>query len=271
MKIKKIIICAVITFALTSCMTNFYQIYKVVPVTKLSTTSNFLVYEDENCKVLYNLWAEGGNIGFEFYNKTNENIYINMEESFFVLNGKSYNYYQNRVFTNETGSTLKSGSYNNVFLNLLGVNKTNSISVEQKNKVISSRYAVSYAEEKIICVPPKTSKNISEYAINTSLFRNCDLLLYPSKREISTKKFKQSESPYAFSNLITYCVAQNNPIKFETEFYVSEISNYSEKKIVESKVEKNCGEKHHFKNYVKYNKETAPNKFYNMYLKTVND
>jgi hypothetical protein len=252
-------------------MTNFYQVYKVIPVTKLSTTSNFLVYEDENCKVLYNLWAEGGDIGFEFYNKTNENIYINMEESFFVLNGKSYNYYQNRVFTNETESILKSGSYSNVLLNLLGANKTNSLSVEfqaTKNKAISSRYAVSYAEEKIICIPPMTSKNIGEYAINIPLFRNCDLLLYPSKKEISTKKFTQSESPYAFSNLITYRIAQSNPIKLETKFYVSEISNYPEKKIIESRVEKNCGEKRLFPNYIKYNKETAPNKFYLMYLKT---
>ena len=49
-------------------------------------------------------WDILGNIGFQFFNKTDKNIYLNLEESFFILNGISYNYYRNRVFTNSTSS-----------------------------------------------------------------------------------------------------------------------------------------------------------------------
>jgi hypothetical protein len=32
--------------------------------------SNSLAYEDENCKVFYDFWKDGGNVGFLFQNKT---------------------------------------------------------------------------------------------------------------------------------------------------------------------------------------------------------
>ena len=65
---------------LASCVTNsYYQVYKATPSDTTLLKDNLLVYEDQNCEVFYNLWDEGGNIGFRFYNKSNENIYLNLE------------------------------------------------------------------------------------------------------------------------------------------------------------------------------------------------
>jgi len=57
----------------------YIQVYKATPTKELTTNEYSLIYEDNNCKVSYNLWAEGGNIGFSFYNKTDQNIFLNME------------------------------------------------------------------------------------------------------------------------------------------------------------------------------------------------
>ncbi|MDD4460047.1 MAG: hypothetical protein PHQ24_09620 [Proteiniphilum sp.] len=41
----------------------------------------------------------GGNMGFGFFNKTNENIYLNLDECFFVRNDIANDYFLEREFT----------------------------------------------------------------------------------------------------------------------------------------------------------------------------
>jgi len=270
---KSFILAATITLFLTSCATtSFYQVYKATPSDNLITKDNYLVYEDDNCKVSYNLWDEGGNIGFRFYNKTNKNIYLNLEESFFILNGISYDYYKNRVFTNSTTSGATTARSATASKSVTGINyldllQTNRIQAASSVGLMSSSgYSISYNEEKVICIPSKTSKFITEYNINESLFRDCALFKYPTKKQIKSKSFSKAESPIVFSNRIAYTVGQTgNLIKFENGFYVTEISNYPESELVESKYEEYCGQKS--MTTVNYFKEVSPEKFYIKYSK----
>lgn len=109
-----------ILLLLTSCATSaYYQVYRVIPVShsskKIVVNDEAIIYEDTNCIVVYNFWDKNGNTGFQFYNKTDKNIYLNMEESFFIINGMACNYYNNRVYTNSIGkmvSSTSSSSYN---------------------------------------------------------------------------------------------------------------------------------------------------------------
>jgi len=256
--------------------TSYFQVYKASPSEKLALKDNFLVYEDENCKVSYNLWDEGGNMGFRFFNKTDKNIYLNLEESFFILNGISYNYYKNRVFTTSTstGSSTSRGlitSKSMTGINYLDLLQTNRIAATNTVGIMSSSgHSVSYNEEKIVCIPSITSKIISEYVINELLYRDCDLFKYPTRKQIKSKTFKKSDSPFVFGNRIAYMVGQTgNLIKLENEFYVSEISNYPESEIMELKSDEFCDQKSvtmtkYFKNvspdrfYIKYNKDMDP-------------
>lgn len=230
MKTRILLLTVLTSVLLTSCVsTNFVQVYKAMPSDKLVMQDDRIVYEDDNCKITYYLWSEGGNIGFQFFNKTDKNIYVKLEESFFILNGIAHNYYKNRVFTNLDSS-------------------------------------ISYNEEKDVCIPSNTFKIISEYTINESLFRDCDLFKFPTKKQIITKSFTKEQSPLVFSNRIAYSVGKNdNLIKFENEFYVTEISNYPENEFIEWKYEKYCGQesmymKEFFKNvsadkfYIKYSR-----------------
>lgn len=111
MNVKNLLYTISTVLILSSCATtSFYQVYDVKPANESVTKSEMLFFEDENCKITYNLWSNGGNIGFNFYNKSDSKIYVKLTESNFILNGFAYDYFKNRTFTT---SESKSASTSN--------------------------------------------------------------------------------------------------------------------------------------------------------------
>jgi len=268
---KKSLLLCVIGMLLSSCSPTvllYYQVYKVQPTNEISKSDNSLVYEDSNCEVRYNFWREGGNVGFLFHNKSDQNIYVNMKESFFIYNGIAYDYYKNREFTSSTSisessmytqsvtssygvmgtrgvsATVSGYSYPGLVSAGVGANKTVGASVSATSAAsASSGFGVNVKEQDIICIPPKSAKVISEYNVNELLYRDCNLFLFPSKKQIRTSSFSEDNSPYIFSNRISYIIENtNSPIKMEHKFYVSEISNYPEEDIIGYRTNKYCND-----------------------------
>jgi hypothetical protein len=249
MKIKKMFFLSSIALLFSSCATtSFYQVYNVKSSQESIKKSDNLFFEDDNCKITYNLWSNGGNIGFNFYNKTNEKIGVKLNESNFILNGFAYDYYKNRTFTT---SESKSASTSNISAGSVAVAFLNNNNNVQKNQITSASstnigslvgYSVSKKEDSIIYIPAKTTKRISEYSINNSLVRNCDLLKYPKKKEIQTKSYNIDQSPIVFSNRISYIIGGMTKL-IENEFYVSAITNYAEPEFFEIKRDEYCGQK----------------------------
>ena len=111
---KKMIIFATIIFAalgFQSCG-SYYEYLQVLstkptdensPITK---TNGGLLYEDEDCAIFYKFWNKGGNPGFEFYNKTDKIIYIDLSKTFFVKNGTALDYFQQQTVTNSKSSSV---------------------------------------------------------------------------------------------------------------------------------------------------------------------
>ena len=266
MKTNFFIFISLIVVLSTSCATPaFYQVCKTTPESNITMKDNLLVYEDNNCKVFYNLWGDGGSVGFQFYNKTEINIYLNLEECFFISNGVANNYFKNRVYTYSTNT----GSTQSVAKSMTGINylqliQTNNASV---NVMSSNGRSISSKEDNIICIPALTSKIIKEYSVTETPYRDCDLLRNPNKKQIKTLTFEKGNSPIVFSNRIEYKVGQTGaPIKFENRFFVSEITNYPKSEIVESKDDKYCGEVISTTNEkIEYFKNVSPDKFYIKY------
>ena len=266
MKTNFFIIISLIVVLSTSCATPaFYQVCKTTPESNITMKDNLLVYEDNNCKVFYNLWGDGGSVGFQFYNKTEINIYLNLEECFFISNGVANNYFKNRVYTYSTNT----GSTQSVAKSMTGINylqliQTNNASV---NVMSSNGRSISSKEDNIICIPALTSKIIKEYSVTETPYRDCDLLRNPNKKQIKTLTFEKGNSPIVFSNRIEYKVGQTGtPIKFENKFFVSEITNYPKSEIIESKDDKYCGEVISTTNgKTEYFKNVYPDKFYIKY------
>ncbi len=268
MKTKNLIQFVLFSLLLTSCATtsNFYQVCKTTPEKDIKLIDNFLIYEDDNCKVLYNLWENGGNIGFTFLNKTTTNIYLNLEECFFVINGNANNYYKNRVYSYTTNTGLgQSIAKSMTGINYLELVQTNSAAA---NTISTQGTTVSLNEEKIICIPAMTSKSIKEYNIIRFPYRDCDLLRFPNKKQIKTLSFTKENSPIVYSNRIEYKVGQAGKIiKLENNFFVSEITNYPKSEIIESKRDTNCGQVS-VSQYLltEYFKNVSPDKFYISYI-----
>lgn len=63
----------------SSCMSNFYQVYSV-DTNGAKQIDNSLVFENEDCKVLYNLWSNNGKVNFAFYNKTDKDIFTQVSD-----------------------------------------------------------------------------------------------------------------------------------------------------------------------------------------------
>ena len=268
---KKILVLLSYVF-LTSCASaSYYQLYKASPTDKSVLSSNSqIVYEDENCKVFYNFWGEKGDFGFRIYNKTDKSILVDMSDSFFVINGISNNYYKERVYSYSNSSGIFNSRATTSSKSVSGVNnfdlfQTNRISATNSSQLMSSNeYTVSYAEEKIVTIPSKTSKIISEYKINDGVIRFCDLLLYPSKKEVTVKSFDKDSSPLVFTYLVTYYLdGSEKKYQIKNEFYISELSNLPESEMLESRHEENCGKKSMY--MTKHFKKVSADKFYIKY------
>jgi hypothetical protein len=256
---------------MSSCATtSFYQVYDVKPIEESITKTDELFFEDENCKITYNLWSNGGNIGFNFHNKTDSKIYVKLKESNFILNGFAYDYFKNRTFTTSESKSASTSNTSTGSLAVTGLNVYNNIQTNQVKSSSSANlsssvgYAVSIKEDSIICIPSKTTKRISEYSINDALIRNCDLFKYPKTKEIKTVTYTEERSPIVFSNRITYELKGKSKL-VENEFFVSGITNYPASEFFESKYEEFCGQKGSYQ--TKYYKFYDIDKFYTKYNK----
>src|SRR5690349_13929936 len=172
----------------TSCTPirqTYYQVYKTENTSKLIKKESLLIFEDDNCKISYDLWKKGGDIGFNFYNKTEKNIYLNLDECFFILNGVANNYFRNREFTYSTSSGATSSRSTKATKSVTGTNYLNLIQtnlVSATNSIglmTSAGFATTFHEERVICIPPKSSKDIQEYVVTQALYRDCELFKYP--------------------------------------------------------------------------------------------
>ena len=244
-----------ITFLLASCkLATFYQVYKTNAENGIIMNNQF-VFEDENCSVNYNLWSEGGDVGFSVFNKTDHDISIDLTKSFFVLNGVAFEYYQHRTTSKSSSSISSITTYNNPY-------SWKSTKVSGTNTSTSS---TTISEKPELTIPSKTRVNVYEYQYHVinSRFVHCDLLKYPTGNNVKSVSFDKSNSPFVFNNIITY-KSNGNTSRIEHRFYVNEIANCSENMMFTKIDTSMCGRKLDFP--LKVFKNPTPDKFYLKYL-----
>ena len=268
---KRILALSFITILFTSCVSvskEFYQVYDVSPINMKTVDTLDLFFEDENCIITYDLWSNGGNIGFNFYNKTNQRIEIDLKETNFIKNAYAFDYFKNRTYSSSKANSASASSSSGVMAAVTGVNLFNDIQTNLVKKstsaVVSSfrEYSISIDEASIISIPPKSQKRIAEYFINKTLIRNCDLIRYPTKSKVTTSTYTVDKSPIIFSNIITYLVGLKKVV-VANDFYVSGITNYPNSEFFDSEQREFCGYKNPL--WTKYPKYATKNRFYILY------
>jgi hypothetical protein len=257
---------------LASCSPlTFYQLYNIDSVKDdVTKIEEQYFFEDENCTISYEFWEKGGAVSFVFYNKSDNTIEIHLNESSFILNDFANDYYQNMVYTRTTGRSASSSRSKGASILFSGDDLYQSIQARQYGLVNSAslgtsvEYSVSFQEDSIIRIPPKSAKRISEFSINETYFLECDLETYPKISLPSTVKYSQSDSPFSFRNRMVYS-KDGQKFVVDNAFYVSEITNYATNDFFEFGYPVYCEkETSSKKRYFKYQDS---NKFYVRYLK----
>lgn len=240
----------IFSFFLVSCAESYYyQVYKTETESG-SLKNNNIVFEDENCTVNYNLWTEGGKMNFTIYNKTKSDLTVDLTKTFFVLNGIAFEYFQNRTYTESENKSAVVSSRN--YNNNLGISSANS-----------SGFSTSFVEKPRLIIPSNTRIIISEneYNVNSERYQSCDLIKFPSRREIKKLNYTKDNTPFNFYNLITYST-NIDTFRFENRFHVSEIANYPISEMY-TYIDSTCGKRRDFP--VQVLKELSPFHFYIIY------
>lgn len=58
---RRLLFSLLVFVAFASCSPNiYYQIYQTQPISDVTIKQDHIVYEDEQCKILYDFWKEHG-------------------------------------------------------------------------------------------------------------------------------------------------------------------------------------------------------------------
>lgn len=270
-----------------ACSPLFYQQIATLSSENVELKSDgTFAYEDAMVTIEYDFWSEEGKFSFLVTNNTDDNLYLNLGESYFVNNGYAHDYYQARtyVYTSRTAtasstsaSAAVSGSAsvgaNKNFASVYGgiVNVGAALSAS-KGYGASKTYArasesgvsVEFAEQALVCIPAHSSKSFEEFSVASSVFRECGFVRDPSKKETSVREFTDLTSPRVFENRLVFQLGDIT-LPITNVFYVSEYQNIAYDNATEYVKVENCDGT---KRDVKVHTMSANNKFYITYDKT---
>lgn len=273
--IIKTVLTAIVGLGISSCKGYFYQVYEVNS-NDSKLQDNSLVYENEDCMVLYNLWSYNGELKFAIMNKTEKDIFINMGQSFYVVNGLAVDYYQGRTFTSQSStqaaylisSTSGTGKGTGIWNNDIYTENLQTIINTMNDKFVkTASSSVSIEEKEIVCIPAKCYKIFNYYSVNPTLLTTCFKDRDYPKKSYNVGDYTLESSPMVFKNRIAYGFTKNDVADkhIDNNFWISSITNYSNKEAVES--QKSESECYGIKSSSKYKvfKIGGPNKFYKLY------
>lgn len=209
-----IVILTAVSLLLSSCSQALFQ-----QIATLSSDNVFLkpdgsfAYEDAVVTISYDFWSETGKFTFIVTNNTDDNIYLNLGESYYINNGYAYDYYQARTYVYAGGSTASSLAS----VPVMGFAVASAVAPDK---------SVEYAEQPIVCIPAHSSKAFEEFNVSTSAFRECGFVRNPSRKEISVREYSISDSPRVIENRLVFQLGDIY-LPVVNVFYVSEYQNIS--------------------------------------------
>ena len=248
-------------------MTDIYD----VKSDALKQEDNSLVYENNDLKVMYNLWGENGSVGFILQNKTDKDLFVDMDKTFFIFNGQANDYFKNREYSAATTDVASVGyGFSQTYWGVNGFWPTQNYvptTASALTKLMKGQsHGITTKEKLIVCIPAHAYKVISEYKVSPRFVKTCERSKDFPKRTANVANYSESSSPVKFKNRIAYSFDSDckNLQHIENSFYVSSVTNYSKKAAVEKVREKtDCYSSQKQKR--QYFKIGGPDKFYKTY------
>lgn len=274
----------VVLMCLTSCKSTYYQVYSVKGE-KCNQGSKWLSYQNEDCKITYDLWSESGAVFFSFENTTDSDIFINMRQSFYICNNRANCYYSG---LSHEYKSFQMGSMSGTLTKGLGVGvglgvgfngvdlmgdpmhfsasaSASAFKAASLTKSISkgNSQSVRIQEQEVVCVPSKSSLVFCKFAINPPVYRDCIKASDSPADSINLRTFQIDNSPIVINNRISYSFDKDlkTQKQFDNVFWLNRVDNYSEKFATKkSKAIVDCEAVE-----ATYFKVAGPNKFYKAY------
>lgn len=194
---------------LSSCSTA----YQVVETASADVKTNGNAYEfgGEDLTVSYNLWDGAGTIYFNLHNNTDDPLFVDLDRSHLIVNGQSFDYYQDK----ETSTSSKTGSTRpSYFASTIWTNQM-EVSVKSKPK-------------RVIEIPPHSFINVGGLAITEGV-KNCGMTK-PKSGVSTSPTFTVDNTPLQFRNYVTYSVRQDfgTSETIDNSFYATRVVNLTE-------------------------------------------
>ena len=248
------------------------------------------VYENDMVCIEYNFWRENGGVDFLVTNNTDDDIYLDLAQSFFIRNGYAYDYFKNRTWQASKGLVLSSSQgtassgvtthavatgYGDTHGYIYGdhfTSNTSAMARYDSRTVVSSRssvfqvtsqngQAVAYQEMPVVCIPAHSSKSFGEYMVSASAYRECDFNRTPRTKEESVREFSRETSPLVIENRLMFIFGDVH-IPVTNMFYASKFQNIAADDEEQNETIKYCNGT---TDYVRIHKLYGVNKYYITY------
>lgn len=245
---KKLFLLSLILMCSTSCSSvyQFCQIGKLKSDNVVHNNNGSYDYTDSTLTISYNFWSIGGEVSFLIANKSDKDIYLLTDKSFFIKNGKAHDYFKNRTIT--TSSTQSSSTV--IYYH---VSQTSNKNIVQSHEL--SR----------ICIPAKSYKEFSEFRTQTTPYRQCGFARDSQEKEGEKLTFtNNTNSPICIENRLTFDI-DGEIVPVVNTFYVVELINIlnQEGYAYVSDYSKDCnGNNTSWYPDVKFYKHLSPNCYY---------
>lgn len=206
---------------LTACSPIYnYQVFNH----KSLDEKNIISFENEDIRVEYNFWADGGQLGITVLNKTTAPLYLDLSQSALVVNDVAMAAYQEI----EIGSIVSAARSRSVsYFNMYGF-------LEAPGYSKSVSYSKSFRTTPVVFLPPK-AQSVSTLLPGQLVqrYRGPDANL-KSREEEKSLAFNKERSPFSFRFTLGYSTHKDlQNIKFiEDEFWVDSITILRESKFL---------------------------------------
>lgn len=212
-----------------SCAT--YKSFQVMETESTDATFKDGKYLSENndIELSYDFWNNAPNMYFSIFNKTDKPLYVDFDRSHLILNGQSFDYYQDLEEVSSISTSKKVSNY-------YGYGHASSSAYQSQNTKIFKR-------KRIIEIPPKSFITFRDNVNLTYSFDNCEAANV-KKGAPYIASFEENNSPFKFRNYISYCrnADMQNIEVLENSFWMSKLSIVSENDFKTNSTEKtfNC-------------------------------
>lgn len=251
---------AIISF-FTSCAPSRYMQIATLKSEQVKLQSNgSFTWERPEFTIKYDFWSTYGDVGFMVTNNSDEDLYLNLEKSYFINNGYAFDYYQNRVIVHSSKSSLTTNSGAGVVKSSTNISTAlaSSSSTYSSNETV-----VEYIEDKIVCIPAHSSKYFKEFQAASEVYRECGFQRDPSKEENAIVEFEEDNSPKVFENRLMFTMGDKE-IPVTHKFYVCELQNISYNNAHEYVYAQDCNG-NNISPAVSVNQKASSNKYYIYY------